>query len=64
MESLVLINGKGKRFKVDKPIECSDSDMTDWIFSQMQEKETTQGNRLKNYVMGKLNYIKDLKCKR
>ena len=55
MEILIIVNGAGKRFKVEKPIECSELDMTDWIFSELQEKEVTQGNRLKGFIMGKLN---------
>jgi len=64
MEILILINGKGKRYTVDKPINCSDKDMIEWLYSELEEREIKQGNRLEGFILGRLRYICDLKRKR
>lgn len=63
MELLIIVNGKGKRYEIKKPVKCSDKDMTDWLFVELEESTLKHGNKLQGQVLGELNYICDLKCK-
>lgn len=63
MEVLIIVNGKGKRYEINKPVKCSDKDMINWLFAELEQIPLKKGNILEGRILGKLDYICELKCR-
>ena len=62
MEVIIIVNGIGKRYEVEKPKKCSDRDFEDFLFSELEQSDIKQGNKMIGFNLGKLDYICHLKC--
>lgn len=63
MEIIIIINGVGRRFDVEKPIECSDTEMQEWVFAELTNSELDKNNSLFDYSLGEITYICELSKK-
>ena len=63
MEVLIIVNGIGKRYNIEKPKQCSNKEMREWIFSQLEQQPLKFGNSLRDYVLGRIKYICYIKSK-
>jgi len=64
MELLIIVDGIGKRYDIEKPQQCSDREMVEWIFAQLEQRPLEVGNRLEGHILGEINYICNIKQKK
>ena len=62
MEIIILINDECRKYDIDKPDYVSDEDFTEWLFSELDQSQLTKINPLYFHNLGKLKFIRHLKC--